>query len=163
MGRSGQTRETADRLVRLVTDVLDAAAQARLTLARLAVPAAEPRAGQGLAESEHAAGSEHAAFSRFVEETALAALLLRAVREGDLSAEAARREMERLSPCPADATQWPAALQADAARLAGLRRALAAQDREAAADILHAQAERKEPRRRPSGRPRLRLVESTGR
>lgn len=157
MGRSGQTRERADRLAGLVTDVLDAAGHARLTLARLAGPPAEPRAGQ------EPAASEHAAFSRFVEETALAALLLRAVREGDLSAEAARREMERLSPCPADATQWPAALQADAARLAGLRRALAAQDREDAADILHAQAERKEPRRRPSGRPRLRLVESTGR
>ncbi|MBB6308050.1 hypothetical protein [Xanthobacter tagetidis] len=157
MGRSGQTRETGDRLARLVTDVLDAAAEARRTLARICAQAEEQTTG-----GDPAAFS-HAAFSRFVEETALAALLLRAAREGDLGADAARREMERLGPCPAGAAQWPAALQADAARLAGLRRALAAQDAEAAADILHAPAQRKEPRRRPSGRPRLRLVESEGR
>ncbi|MFG1358603.1 hypothetical protein [Xanthobacter pseudotagetidis] len=163
MGRSGPTREEADRLARLVADVLHAAAEARRTLARLGAPAGAADTGP----DPH--GGMRAAFSRLVEETALAALLLRAVREGDLGAPAARREMDRLSPCPAGAALWPAAFQADAARLSGLRRALAAQDAIAGASAgaasqhapsQHALSQRKEPRRRPSGRPRLRLVGS---
>ncbi|MEP9348940.1 hypothetical protein [Xanthobacter sp. KR7-225] len=164
MGRFRQP-EDADLVARLVADVLDAAACARHLLS---APCDAIGPGKDGARAPDAAA--RAALARFIEETALAAVLLRAAREGDLDPEAARRETERLGPCPDLAGPWPTPLLAQAERLAGLRRALAAQAAADAAadsaDLAGAHAgrpdQRMKPRRRPCGRPRLRLVESEG-